>query len=483
MFWKHASIKRGSGGNRWAMTTSLTLYYTISVFCLLTAASGFLYFGLERNIDQENWDYLRQKILVLTQILATQPFNRSGVEQEVHEEAELSSRSRSPFFLRIVDLKDQSVVETPGMASLLPVSIFPMAAAGEPRQRSWHSSNANFLLGSATVSASPPASSRWHIQAALNVGSEQGLLVRYRRDIAMVLICGVLMASAAGAVVTRRGLRPLTDITRATERIGAHQLQERMMVGRWPKELVSLAAAFDRMLDRLQESFARLSQFSADLAHELRTPINNLMGETQVALSRPRAPAEYSRLLQSALEEQGRLARMIDSMLFLAQADQARSALAPIPLDGRTQLQAVSDFYQALAEEQGVELLCKGENRLAADPMLLRRALSNLLSNALKYTPRGGRVTLLAAEESDAVPTLSVIDSGIGIAAGHLPKLGDRFYRVDPSRAGPAGAGLGLAIVRSIMGLHGGKLLIQSTLGGGTTASLVFCAQMSDRSS
>ena len=297
MFWKHASIKRGSGGNRWAMTTSLTLYYTISVFCLLTAASGFLYFGLERNIDQENWDYLRQKILVLTQILATQPFNRSGVEQEVHEEAELSSRSRSPFFLRIVDLKDQSVVETPGMASLLPASIFPMAAAGEPRQRSWHSSNANFLLGSATVSASAPASSRWHIQAALNVGSEQGLLVRYRRDIAMVLIGGVLMASAAGAVVTRRGLRPLTDITRATERIGAHQLQERMMVGRWPKELVSLAAAFDRMLDRLQESFARLSQFSADLAHELRTPINNLMGETQVALSRPRAPAEYSRLL------------------------------------------------------------------------------------------------------------------------------------------------------------------------------------------
>jgi two-component system, OmpR family, heavy metal sensor histidine kinase CusS len=458
------------------MTTSLTLYYTLSVFSLLTAASAFLYFGLERNIEQENGDYLRQKMLVLTQLLATQPFNRSGVEQEVHEEAEISRRSRSPFFLRILDLNDHLVVETPGMASLLPASIFPMAAAGEPRQRSWRSGNENFLLGSVSVSASALSSSRWHIQAALNVGSEQGLLVRYRRDIAMVLISGVLMASAAGAVVTRRGLRPLTDITRATERIGAHQLQERMQAGRWPKELVSLAAAFDRMLDRLQESFARLSQFSADLAHELRTPINNLMGEAQVALSRPRTPAEYARLLQSALEEQGRLARMIDSMLFLAQADQARSALAPILLDGRTQLQAVSDFYQALAEEQGVELLCKGENRLAADPVLLRRALSNLLSNALKYTPRGGRVTLLAAEESGAVPTLSVIDSGIGIAAEHLPKLGDRFYRVEPSRAGPAGAGLGLAIVRSIMGLHGGKLLMHSAVGRGTTASLVFCA-------
>ncbi len=458
------------------MTTSLTLYYTLSVFSLLTAASAFLYFGLERSMDQENWDYLRQKMLVLTQILATQPFNRSGVEQEVHEEAEISRRSRSPFFLRILGLNDQLVIETPGMASLLPASVFPMADAGEPRQRSWRSGNENFLLGSASVSAPAPASLHWHIQAALNVGSEQWLLVRYRRDIAMVLISGVLMASAAGAVVTRRGLRPLTDITRATERIDAHQLQERMPAGHWPKELVSLAVAFDRMLDRLQESFARLSQFSADLAHELRTPINNLMGEAQVALSRPRTPAEYARLLQSALEEQGRLARMIDSMLFLAQADQTCSALAPILLDGRTELQAVSDFYQALAEEQGVELLCKGENRVAADPVLLRRALSNLLSNALKYTPRGGRVTLLAAENSSTVPTLSVIDSGIGIAAEHLPKLGDRFYRVEPSRAGPAGAGLGLAIVRSIMGLHGGKLLIRSAVGRGTTASLVFCA-------
>ena len=473
---KHASVEQGGSANRWAITTVLTLYYTTSVFLLLTAASAFLYWGLERSMDQENRDYLRQKMQVLAQILLTQPLNRSGVEQEVREEAEISGRSRSPFFLRILDLKDQLVIETPGMAPLLPASVFPTADAAEPRQRSWRSGNRNFLVGSALVFAATPASSRWHIQAALNVSPEQGLLVRYRRDIAIVLISGVLTASAVGAVVTRRGLRPLTDITRATERIGVHQLQERMGAGHWPKELVSLAAAFDRMLDRLQESFARLSQFSADLAHELRTPVNNLMGETQVALSRTRTPIEYARLLQSALEEQGRLASMIDSMLFLAQADQACSALAPILLDGRSELQAVSDFYQALAEEQGVELLCKGQNKIAADPMLLRRALSNLLSNALKYTPRGGQVTLLAAEESGTVPTLSVIDSGIGIASEHLPKLGDRFYRVDPSRTGPAGAGLGLAIVGSIMRLHGGKLLIESSVGRGTTASLLFSA-------
>jgi two-component system heavy metal sensor histidine kinase CusS len=166
---------------------------------------------------------------------------------------------------------------------------------------------------------------------------------------------------------------------------------------------------------------------------------------------------------------------MIDSMLFLAQADQARLALKRVPLQARTEFQAVVDFYQALADEQRVHLVCEGNATILADPLLLRRALSNLLSNALKYTEPGGRITLSAAEAADGVATLSVTDTGIGIAAEHLPKLGDRFYRVDPSRANsPEGAGLGLAIVKSIIALHGGRLLIDSAPGRGTEASLVF---------
>jgi len=475
---KHADARNPRVDNRWAMTTWLTLYYTISVFVLLTAASAFLYSGLERSMDQENRDYLRQKMQVLAQILQMQPLNSSGVEQEVREEAEISGRSQSPFFLRVLDAKEQLVVETPGMASNLPTSTFPTADSTEPQLRRWHSApQQDFLLASARVPPASSASPRLHIQAALNVSSEQGLLGAYRRDIAVVLVCGLLIASAVGAIITRHGLRPIADITRATERICVQHLQDRIRARPWPKELVSLAAAFDRMLDRLEDAFERLSQFSADLAHELRTPINNLMGEAQVALSRERTTAEYTRVLQSALEEHAHLARMIDSMLFLAQADQACAALASISLEARAELQAVCDFYQALAEEQGVELACEGQTRIAADPLLLRRALSNLLSNALKYTPRGGRVTLRAAEGPGTTRTLSVIDSGVGIASEHLAKLGDRFYRVDPSRtASPSGVGLGLAIVRSIMTLHGGSLLIDSTVGQGTTASLVLSA-------
>jgi two-component system, OmpR family, heavy metal sensor histidine kinase CusS len=475
MFSKHADASSFDGDNRWAMSTWLTLYYTIFVFVLLAAASAFLYSGLERRMGQESREYLVQKVQILGEILQDQELSGPDIKQEVWEEAEISDRLQSSFFLRVLDAKEQLVAETPGMASELPISAFPTADSTEPKLRRHSVARQDFLLASAAMPLISRASSRLYIQAALNVSSEQSLLSSYRRYIAGVLACGLLIASAVGAVITRHGLRPIADITRATEHIGVQHLQDRIRARPWPKELVSLASAFDRMLDRLQEAFEQLSQFSADVAHEFRTPINNLTGEAQVALSHERTIPEYTRVLHSALEEYTRLARMIDSMLFLAQAERAPAVLASVSLEASDELQAVRDFYHALAEEQGVELTCQGQTRVTADPMLLRRALSNLLSNALKYTPRGGRVTLRAAEGPGTSRTLSVIDSGVGIASEHLTRLGDRFYRADPSRSGSAGgAGLGLAIVRSIMTLHGGSLLIDSTVGQGTTASLVF---------
>jgi two-component system heavy metal sensor histidine kinase CusS len=471
MFWRSDKARQ----TRWAMTTWLTLFYTLSVFVLLGAASALLYWGLQRNLRQEDRSFLDHKMQVLSVLLQKRPLDRSGVDQEVLEEAEISGRSPSPFFLRVLDGNGQLVNETPAMAAVLPPAVFPRdQAAAAPRESTRAVGKLTFLLESAAVPGlAVPAS--WHLQVALNVTSHEALLSEYRRDIGLVLIGGLLVAALLGAWITRRGLRPIADITRAAERIGVHHLQDRIRTRPWPQELSTLASAFDDMLDRLQESFERLSQFSADLAHELRTPITNLMGEAQVTLARSRGAAEYARVLQSALEEYGRIARMIDSMLFLAQADRAQSAVNLVPLDARGELQAVADFYQALADEQEVELVCEGDARIMADPMLLRRALSNLLSNALKYTPAGGHITLRAAESETGVPMLSVVDSGHGIAPEHLPRLGDRFYRVDPSRSNsPQGAGLGLAIVKSVIALHGGHLVIESTPGKGTQASLVF---------
>ena len=188
------------------------------------------------------------------------------------------------------------------------------------------------------------------------------------------------------------------------------------------------------MLDRLEDSFNRLSQFSADLAHELRTPINNLRGEAGVALSQARTPEEYRRTLESSLEEYARLSRLIDNLLFLARADGPMISIARTPCDAQKAIEVVREFYEALAEDRGVEVVCGGEAILEADPVLFRQTISNLLSNALSYTPRGGKVSISVQRQDDRTVEVSVNDTGCGIPAEHLPKIFDRFYRVDPAR-------------------------------------------------
>lgn len=476
MFWKRADGERRLDRRRGAISSWLTVYYTIASLVLLAGASARFYFGFERNMEQTHWDYLQQKVQVIPALLRRGPPDGAGVNPAVSDEAETSGSFPTRFYLRVLDSRGRMLVQTPDMAGELPHDLFPAPAPDGSLIRARRCfAGRCFLLASETVTRDAPRS-LWHVQAALDVSSERALLAGYLHETTGVLAAGVLLAALIGAWIARRGLRPIADITRATERIHIERLHERIQTGSWPRELVALADAFDGMLERLQESFERLSQFSADLAHELRTPINNLMGEAQVALSRTRTPQEYVEILGSALEEYQRLARMIESMLFLASADHAGlGSVKRVALDARAQMLAVADFYQALADERGIELKCEGQGAIVADSALLRRALSNLVSNAIEYTPRGRRVTLRAAMDAYGASTLSVSDAGIGIAPEHLSRLGNRFYRVDPSRSSAhSGSGLGLAIVRSIMTLHGGRMTIESRPREGTTATLHF---------
>ena len=199
------------------------------------------------------------------------------------------------------------------------------------------------------------------------------------------------------------------------------------------------------------------------------------MGEAEVALSRSRSPEEYRHALESNLEECAQLSRMIDNLLFLARADNAETRLQRTQFDALQEARTVVDFYEAMADEQSVVLACHGEGMLEADPILFRRALSNLVSNALHYTPHGGKVIVAITRLADGAVTVRVSDTGGGIAPEHLPKIFDRFYRVDPSRAQhPQGTGLGLAIVKSIVELHGGVIRVESQVAHGTVVTLLF---------
>jgi two-component system heavy metal sensor histidine kinase CusS len=261
-------------------------------------------------------------------------------------------------------------------------------------------------------------------------------------------------------------------MAQSLERIGPAHLNERVESGRWPRELQPLAIAFDEMLDRLEDSFTRLSQFSADLAHELRTPIANIMGEAQVALTRQRPPEEYREVIESTIAECERLSGIVDNLLFVARADAAREPIERKLFDARAAIEKIAAFYHTIAEDRHVKVDCIGSGEIYADPVLFERAVSNLVDNALRFTSDGGEIKI-AIEVRHAHTEVDVIDNGSGIAPEHLPRVFDRFYRADSSRSSD-GAGLGLALVKSIVDLHGGSARIESEVNRGTTVALTF---------
>jgi len=269
-------------------------------------------------------------------------------------------------------------------------------------------------------------------------------------------------------------VRELADLTHG---ISANRLSERLPPESVPTEVVDLAIAFNDMLARLEDSFTRLSDFSSDLAHELRTPISNLMTQTQVAISKARSADQYREVLYSNLEEYERLARMIADMLFLAKADNGLIVQSSETVDLAAEARGLFDSYEALAEEHAVSLVLDGAGVVRGDRLMLRRALSNLLSNAIRHTPRDAPATVRIDQGRSGEIKLTVENPGLDIDPEHLPRLFDRFYRVDPSRhkARSDGAGLGLAITKSIVEAHKGTILAFSS-DGSTRFAITFPA-------
>jgi len=291
------------------------------------------------------------------------------------------------------------------------------------------------------------------------------MFARYRQQIAGAALVSALGAALLAALLLRRGLRPLRSVAEHASLVRPGTLAQRIEVDGAPSELLPLIRALNDMLARLQEAYARLSGFSADLAHEFRTPVANLLGQSQVMLAQPRSSADYQDLIASNVEELERLARMIESMLFLARAGQDEVVLARQSLQASDELQKVADFFEGMAEERGLAFDYAASGSVLADPALLRRALANLVSNAVRHADAGSTI-LLRAVARGAFMELGVSNSGAPLAPVHLAHLFERFYRADPARSDADGStGLGLSIVGAIMDLHGGEAGVQAEAG------------------
>src|SRR5262245_4515661 len=444
---------RGSKTPR-SLAYRLTVWYALSSFTLVLLATGFLYWVLARNLERENDRLLADLVLPVVNLLRDQPSDPDAVRRQIS--LGRLGRNEPSLYLRVLDDRQQPIAETPSIGLVFARSEFPTpqeysrdAARGRTVQTA---ADQSFRILAYQV-APLPQQPGYTVQAALDRTHEEELLADYRRNLWLVLGAALVICSLGSYQLARRGVRPVRDIADAAARIGSTTLGERIALGDLPDELRTLADTFNAMLERLESSFTRLNQFAADLAHELRTPINNLRGEAEVALSKARTASEYQELLGSALEEYQRLARLIDDLLFLARAENPEKQVEREAVEVRQELERLRAFYEATAAEAGVRLTVACPETIVAqiNRSMFQRAMGNLLSNALRHTPAQGSVTV-AAREQDGVLQIDVTDTGMGIDAAHLPHLFERFYRVEKLRnPGAAGnAGLGLAIVKSI---------------------------------
>ena len=307
------------------------------------------------------------------------------------------------------------------------------------------------------------------VQVGLPLQRTEQTLASYLRTLMFVIPAGVALAALGGAALARAALRPVDTMTGTARRITAEDLARRVPRNGSGDELDRLAETLNAMLARLEATFVQMRRFAADAAHELRTPLTALQGSIEVALRAERDPEEYRRVLASSLEDVARLRRVAEELLLLSRATaglelpRQRVELEPLVLE-------VLDLGVQLGHRAGVTVRVKELAPLAVrgEAIALRRALTNLVENAVRYTPPGGAVELALAR-ADRSAVISVTDTGIGIAASDTERIFEPFVRLDAARArDTGGTGLGLAIARSIVTAHDGSISVQSVPGSGS---------------
>jgi two-component system heavy metal sensor histidine kinase CusS len=459
-----------------SLALRLTAWYVGSAFAILLFATIALYLILMGNLHREQDAFLADKVRVVRDMLLRHPSDMADLNEEV--EQTWAPRQYARVYVRVLDADGKVIAESPTMAARLGSDVFPPPVAVDAPPHEGVS-----LLGrtgkpmrvvSARARIGPTGDVIATLQVALNIETAQDLVAGYRRTLLLVLGAGLASCGLAGYWLARIGLRPIRQIAATTQRVRSTNLAERINLIGLPAELSTFASHFNDMLGRLEDSFGRLSRFSADIAHELRTPVNNLRIEVEVGLGRARSVEEYRETLGSCLEECGRLGRIIDSMLFIARSEDPRTQIDAERLDVSRELERVREFFEVPATDAGVELLVLCAPNISADldRTLFQRAVSNLVGNAIRYTPPGGRIAVAAARENGEL-RVDVTDTGTGISPDSLPHIFDRFFRADPSRSGASGnVGLGLAIVKSIVALHGGTISVRSKPNEGTCMSI-----------
>jgi len=294
-----------------------------------------------------------------------------------------------------------------------------------------------------------------------------------RKLFILIFTAGAFFAFLSASIATGLGLRRLDALTRTVEEISAHSLDQRVIVSSLPKDLRPLGKAFNQMLERIEDSFSRLKQLSDDLSHELNTPVTNLIMQTEILLALPDLSLRSREAITSNLEELQRLSSLIKNILFLARTDNTNQ-IEKFEVIAEKEISKICEYYQPICDEKQLIISIEGSAVLQFNPPMFTRLLTNIISNAVKYTPNQGKINILISQDDDKTQ-FTIKDNGIGIDENDLPYVSNRFYRSNLSRSlEKRGVGLGLAMAYSIVKLHQGEIHIESAINIGTEVKLMF---------
>lgn len=448
-----------------SLTRRLTLMFVVAATAVLLMLGFVIASSVEAHFEDLDMEVLSGKMELTRQALQSVK-SQEGLMPFTHQLAR-SLVGHHGLEVMVLDA-ERALVFATAHANFDPAVVIRQALQGAQRPALWELDGKTYRGVAAQMPTSALDSSGHPVQvivvAATDTTHHQVYMQSFLQTLWLFVAGAAVLTGVLGWVAVRRGLAPLNTMREQAQVVTAQQLSHRLPVHSVPLELAELAQSLNDMLARLELAFARLSDFSSDIAHELRTPVSNLMTQTQVVLSRPRNAVEYCSVLESNAEELDRMARMITDMLLLAKAENGLVLPTRETVNLVHEIGTLFDYYDAVAEEKHVQLSLQGAGEVNADRLMLRRALGNLLSNAIRHSAPDTTLRVQLTEDQRVI-SIDIENTGDTIPSEYLARIFDRFFRVDASRQRVDGTGLGLAIAKSIITAHGGLISAASTDG------------------
>ncbi|WP_165900386.1 heavy metal sensor histidine kinase [Marinobacterium mangrovicola] len=457
-----------------SLTTRLTLLFVLVSVAIFTVLGFMIQHSLSNHFATQDFSELGDKIKATVRLL--ERTQRSDSATAIALSIEEAIVDHDSIIVRI------DTADGDNLFSISPITV-PynvenlLLKPGQAERREWQQGEIAYRGLAMATPGGTAGSPALIISTAMETTRHAAFMDNFSSKLVGLMIVATMLSALLGWWVSRQGLAPLRSMGAKAKSVTAKRLDQRLAVESLPVELGALAIELNLMLDRLQESFNRLTHFSSDIAHELRTPISNLVMQTQVSLAAPHTEQELEDVLYSNLEEFERLSRMTSDMLFLAKAENSMKLPSSERFKLEDEIIKLFDFYEALADERSLTLRMQGGGELAGDRIMIDRAISNLLSNAIRHTPENGQIDVEIEHRPDVLQ-VQIKNTGTPIADSELPYLFDRFYRCDRSRCNTdhEGTGLGLSITRAIVKAHGGSIEVHSDKNN-TCFTLIFPEQ------